>query len=118
MTSNDESGVNQGVELAINEVLESETKAQQRVAECEMEAEVRIVKAHQAAQRIARRTDKRITRIHLRFQTVTKDLERWLKTADKYPAEFHMQQAMQDEVVSRVVTGLADQLTHLEQQDE
>ncbi len=117
MTSNDQSSANQEVELAINQVLESEIRAQQSVSDCALKAEERIVKAHQTAQRIARRTDKRITRIHLRFQSVTKDLEKWLKTADSYPAGLRIQQTSHEAVVNSVVTELADQLTHWEQDE-
>jgi len=52
------------VEQAMNQVLRAERDARQAIADCEREAHERVHTAQQRAQRIASRTDERITAIH------------------------------------------------------
>jgi vacuolar-type H+-ATPase subunit H len=61
---NSSSDERDSVEQAMNEVLRAERDARQAIGDCEREAYERVSTAQQRAQRIAGRTDERITTIH------------------------------------------------------
>lgn len=89
-------------ELAMNQVLQAERDAEQAVADCQMEAGKILQAAQVLANRIASRTDERITLLHMRCSQQVASEIRLLDSAERQASQAQEQSYRIDE------TGLAD----------
>ena len=93
-------------EQAINKVLKAESNSQQKIAECEAEAERLLEQARQTARLIGERNNNRITRIHQRCsRTITDEIAHMQRASD---------QQKEDEQVDKIdITALTEVLDQM-----
>lgn len=98
-------------EEAMNVVLEAERKARESVEKCRSEADVILQKARQKSQRIGKRVDDRISRIHQRVARAVTDQVKQLDEEEQQLAKQDYLYRIEHDVVEEVVEHIAELLT-------
>ena len=98
-------------EQAMNTVLEAERKAREAVEQCRAETEAMLQQARQKSQRIGKKVDDRITRIHQRISRVVTDQVKKLDEEQQQLAKQENQFRIEHDVVEIVVDQIAEMLT-------
>jgi vacuolar-type H+-ATPase subunit H len=108
-----ESAIEEGMtaEQAMNIVLEAERNARESVEQCKLEAEAILQQARQKSQRIGKRVDDRITRIHQRVARVVTDQVKKLDEEEQQLAKQQNQYRVEHDIVEIVVDRIAEMLT-------
>lgn len=102
-------------EKAMNIVLEAEQQAREAVESCKTDAETLLQQARQKSQRIGKRVDDRITRIHQRIARVVTDQVKKLAEEEKQLAKQENVYTIEHDVVEVVVDQIAEMLTSPDQ---
>lgn len=98
-------------EQAMNEVLEAEQNAKQRVEQCHVEAEHLLQQTRQQAQQIMERVDNRISRVHQRCSRAVTDQVKQIKLAQEQMLQESDQSDLHLETLDAVVEKIARRLT-------
>jgi vacuolar-type H+-ATPase subunit H len=98
-------------EQAMNTVLEAERNARDSVHRCKAEADALLLQARQKSQRIGKRVDDRITRIHQRVSRVVTDQVKLLEEEQRLLAKQENLYKVDNEIVAVVVEQIAEMLT-------
>lgn len=106
-------GENQGLtaEEAMNIVLEAERKAREAVEQCQAQADGILQEARQKSQRIGKRVDDRMTRIHQRITRAVADQVKQLDAEEQELAKQDYLYRIEEDVVEKVVEQIAGLLT-------
>jgi regulator of protease activity HflC (stomatin/prohibitin superfamily) len=111
MTDNHADEQTAAASAAMNRVLEAEAEAEQAVAECERQAQRLLQTGYARAQRIAARTDERISLLRMRcIDRVTRKIEvmeRAERAAQQDASPEHPQAARLDAIVEELAAGLS-----------
>ncbi len=102
-------------EKAMNIVLEAEQQAREAVDSCKTDAETLLQQARQKSQRIGKRVDDRITRIHQRIARVVTDQVKKLAEEERQLAKQENVYTIEHDVVEVVVDQIAEMLTSPDQ---
>lgn len=111
ITNNSTEYSNLGTDEAMNLVLKAEHEAQLAVAACEREARTILEQAREIAQRIAERSDARITRIHQRCTRIVADEIKRIQQEATRRRESEHAANIDDHVIATAVEQLAFRLT-------
>lgn len=98
-------------EQAMNIVLDAERKAREAVAQCQTEADAILQQARQKSQRIGKRVDDRISRIHQRVARAVTDQVKQLDLEEQQLAKQDYLYQIEHDIVEKVVEQLAEMLT-------
>jgi len=98
-------------EQAMNIVLDAERSARESVDQCKAQADNLLLQARQKSQRIGKRVDDRITRIHQRISRVMTDQMKKLEEEQQQLAEQEYLYHIDNEIVETVVDQIAELLT-------
>lgn len=98
------------IEEAMHRVLHAEHNAYEAIAFCKVQAERKLEEAHKKAQRIALRTDKRISLIHERFQHHVKDEINQLRLSGGEKLQQDVCVKTDKSIIRKVVDHIADNL--------
>lgn len=98
-------------EQAMNVVLEAERKARETVEKCRADSEAILQQARQKSQRIGKRVDDRISRIHQRVARAVTDQVKRLDEEEQQLAKQGYLYRIEHDVVEEVVEQIAELLT-------
>ena len=98
-------------EQAMNVVLEAERKARQTVEKCRADSDAILQQARQKSQRIGKRVDDRISRIHQRVARAVTDQVKRLDEEEQQLAKQGYLYRIEHDVVEEVVEQIAELLT-------
>jgi len=104
-------------EKAMNIVLDAERNARASVEKCREEADASLQQARLKAQRIGKRVDDRISRIHQRVSRVIADQVRELDEQQRMQAKQEHLYRIEKDVVQMVVERIAEMMTTPDEED-